>query len=208
MEEPKQHQILTTRHAHFYTLGTLNADEQRIWIVIHGYGQMARFFIRKFGHLSDKGDFIIAPEGLSKYYLNDGSGRVGASWMTKENRLDEIEDQINYLDQIVEDLDLKNKQLNVLGFSQGVSTVFRWVSKGKVYPDKVVFWSGRLPDEDVEKDFTDLPVTFVYGDDDEFLHLMNEEEQKEILKRNFPNFKLEVFKGKHVITSELLEKYA
>ena len=40
---------------------------------------------------------IIAPQGLHKFYLEGTSGRVGASWMTKENREDDIKNYLVYL---------------------------------------------------------------------------------------------------------------
>ena len=36
----------------------------------------------------------MAPEGLSRFYLEGFSGKVGATWMTREDRLNDID---NYL---------------------------------------------------------------------------------------------------------------
>ena len=36
--------------------------------------------------------FVIAPEGLSRFYVNGFGGEVVASWMTKRDRLEEIHD--------------------------------------------------------------------------------------------------------------------
>ena len=95
----------------FRTLNRLTDTTERVWLVFHGYGQLSEYFIKKFEGLDPEKNFIIAPQGLSKYYVNGVSGRVGASWMTKEDRLTEIENQYTYLDQVLHQFDLKGKQL-------------------------------------------------------------------------------------------------
>ena len=92
----REHQISIKKTAKVYTLGNITTAKHVI-VVLHGYGQLAKYFINKFKPLVDDDYYIIAPEGLSKFYLNGHSGRVGASWMTKEDRQIEINDQIEYL---------------------------------------------------------------------------------------------------------------
>ena len=52
-------------------------EEKTIWIVFHGYGQLAKFFLRKFNLLFEDNTLIVAPEGLNHFYLKGFSGRVG-----------------------------------------------------------------------------------------------------------------------------------
>ena len=66
--------------------------------VLHGYGQLAKYFIRKFNHLENV--IIVAPEGGHRFYLKDTSGRDGASWMTREARETDISDNIKYLNSL------------------------------------------------------------------------------------------------------------
>jgi hypothetical protein len=44
----------------------------------------------------------VAPEGLSRFYFEGGfhgpGSKVGATWMTREDRLAKIEDYVGYLD--------------------------------------------------------------------------------------------------------------
>ena len=67
----------------------------------------------------------MAPEGLSRFYLDAGAGKVGASWMTKEDRAHEIEDYLSYLEQVRAAI-IPPVPLTILGFSQGVATAARW----------------------------------------------------------------------------------
>jgi hypothetical protein len=77
------------------------AGKQKILIALHSYGQLAQFFYRKISFLSDDWG-ILVPEGPHRFYLEGSSGRVGASWMTKEWRTQDIEDNIAYLQQLIE----------------------------------------------------------------------------------------------------------
>ncbi|MBK12551.1 MAG: phospholipase [Crocinitomicaceae bacterium] len=111
--------------------------------VLHGYGQLPRFFIRKFQQQVLDGWRVIAPEGAHRFYLEGTEGRVGASWMTKEARLDDIADQLAFLNALRKHTDAEsNGGKNVLlGFSQGVSTALRWAALGK---DGIQSWDGLI----------------------------------------------------------------
>ena len=63
---------------------------------------LAGDFIKTFDELASNGDFVIAPEALSRLYVKGDYGNVGANWMTKEDRENEISDYINYLDELFE----------------------------------------------------------------------------------------------------------
>src|SRR4051812_41555257 len=110
---------------------TNDADPKKIrsvWLIAHGYGHLANYFINKFSELNSTDNLVIVPEGLHRYYLNGHSGKVGASWMTKEEREKDIEDYVNYLDKVYETYisPLEDKIIvNALGFSQGGATICR-----------------------------------------------------------------------------------
>ena len=97
-----EHHLAVTRTARYYQLGELSAQTQRVWFVCHGYGQLAAYFSRHFTFLSaaNPDTVIIAPEGMSRFYLQGNGGRVGASWMTSDDRLHEIADHIGFLNQL------------------------------------------------------------------------------------------------------------
>jgi hypothetical protein len=71
----QEHHISIARTARYYQLGTISTDTRRIWFVCHGYGQLAAYFIRHFAHLTAADPYlvVIAPEGLSRFYLHRGS---------------------------------------------------------------------------------------------------------------------------------------
>lgn len=141
----REHHLRVVRTARYHTLGD-PSNAQEIWVVVHGYGQLARFFLNKFKGC-EEGRLIAAPEGLSRFYLDEAHQRVGATWMTREDREHEIADHVQYLDLLVEDL-LRTtgpRPVHALGFSQGVATVSRWSITGRSTLSRLVLWGGSLP---------------------------------------------------------------
>lgn len=144
----EEHHLSVPRTARFHTLGDA-ASASAVWIVLHGYGQLARYFLRKFEGL-EKNLLIAAPEALSRFYTDESHSRVGATWMTREDREHEIADQRSYLDALVDELRRSTPggiPLNVLGFSQGVATACRWSLTSRAAIHKLVLWAGTMPPE-------------------------------------------------------------
>ncbi len=98
------HHLPVGRTARYYTLGPIGAATRQVWFACHGYGQLAERFLQRFEPLDDGAHLIVAPEGLSRFYLSDNprERRVGATWMTREDRLNEIADYVRYLDTLCE----------------------------------------------------------------------------------------------------------
>ena len=170
-----EHSIKIETTAHYYSLGVLNKDTKEIWVVCHGYGQLAKFFLQKFKSLQKDGVYIIAPEGFNKFYLKGFSGRVGASWMTKEKRADEIIDHCKFLEQVLDKALEKSSldcKINILGFSQGTATVSRWGLKTKHHFNSFIIWAGKVANDfDINKYHQKHPASknfLVFGDQDEF----------------------------------------
>lgn len=140
--------------ASYFTLNELTDSTEKVWLVFHGYGQLAQFFIKKFESLDPEKNFIIAPQGLSKYYLEGVYGRVGASWMTKEDRLTEIENQYRYIDAVLNEVgDVSGQELIYFGFSQGTATMGRYAAYAKIPFMKMIIWAGTFPPDTNPKDW-------------------------------------------------------
>lgn len=179
----EQRHLQVPRFARYSIMGSLEGDLSEVWIVCHGHGQLARRFLSRFLPLERSDRLFIAPEALSRYYLSPPVAGphapgtpVGASWMTSEDREFEIQDYVNYLDLLHDEIfsvvDRSKVRLWVLGFSQGVATVARWVARGNVDPDRVVLYAGVLPPElDVESAARlarRSPLTIALGTSDDF----------------------------------------
>lgn len=148
----QEHRISVARTARYFTLGTPGARLREVWLVCHGYGQLASRFLKPFAAIDDGARLIVAPEGLSRFYVDSGRHeRVGATWMTREDRLAEIDDYLRYLDAVFTEvsrgLEASAIRVMVLGFSQGVATAARWVARGSAPVERLIAWAGELPPE-------------------------------------------------------------
>jgi dienelactone hydrolase len=170
--------VVVPRTARLYTLGDA-AEARERWVVLHGYGQLASYFVRHFAPLAD-GRVVVAPEALSRFYLESrDSGvhgpRVGATWMTREDREAEIADYVRYLDLALDDAAPGDLPLSVLGFSQGTATACRWLAardvRGAAPAERLVLWAGDVPPElDLGAAWLRRTrLTFVAGTSDRFI---------------------------------------
>lgn len=208
--QQKNIQVLKT--ARYFILGEASEQIKQVWFVCHGYAQLANYFLKNFEALNDGKTLIIAPEGLHRFYWKGFSEKVVASWMTKEDRENDITDYVNYLNvvysEVMETLKNKNVNVNVLGFSQGTATVCRWLANSKVEADNLILWAGAFPDDmnfKTDKMVLDKLKTYlVVGDADEFINEEGVEKHSNLLKENDIKFELIRFKGKHEIDKTTL----
>lgn len=198
------------RTARYYTLEPAETVRE-VWMVLHGYGQLAAYFLRPFHSLVGNDRLIVAPEALSRFYLNQASGRVGASWMTREDRLCEIDDYLRYLDAVAEAVREPlepSVAVHAFGFSQGATAACRWAVLGATPVRRLVLWGGGLPhDLDYEAHASTLSkkdLTFVVGTNDEYLTPERREAQEALLQRYTIPYQLHTYEGGHRLHPETL----
>ena len=109
------------------SLGTLSDATKHVWVGLHGYGQLVQLFARHFRSLATEERAFVFPQGPHKFYLNGVHGRVGASWMTKDERLVDITNQRLYLGFVFQWIKqhAPKATIHCVGFSQGVATIMR-----------------------------------------------------------------------------------
>ncbi len=210
------HHIEIRKTARYFSFGTLSANTREIWFVVHGYGQLAEFFIRHFRGLDDGTRYIVAPEGLSRFYVKEWT-RVGATWTTKEDRDTEVADYVAYLQTLETEIWRQFEQTGgkrdsvrvwTLGFSQGVTTLCRWIVRGGLRPDRLICWAGDFPAEidlPANKDlFERMKTTFVIGSDDEFITPERLAHHKETIVKAGLNLGFVGFDGTHVMDVRVL----
>ncbi|WP_019986739.1 alpha/beta hydrolase [Rudanella lutea] len=219
----QEHHLTVSRTARYYTLGG-EAPEQvtDLWFVLHGYGQLARYFIRRFDVLDLDHTLVVAPEGLSRLYLDAEYGKIGASWITREDRDHEIADYTVYLntlyDTVLAQYNLTDKPLRVtfFGFSQGAATACRWLANrlgagrgGAVV--RLVLWAGFFPNglADVidPAALAPLETLYIYGRADEYIVQMPDPEAYIArLQADLPTLQVVPFDGKHVVEREVIKR--
>lgn len=209
----EEHHIAVGRTARFYVAGAGPAARE-LWFALHGYGQLALRFLRSLAPVMDGRRVIVAPEGLSRFYVDAAMREVvGASWMTREDRLAEIDDYLAYLEAVrseVRSTTPPDARRVVFGFSQGVATAVRWVTRGDVEPASVILWGGDLPpDADLTAPgLRHATVTLVCGRGDRYVteKILARDEAR--LREAGVRYDIVRFEGGHEIVPEVLARVA
>lgn len=205
---PEEHHIEVRKTTRYFVLGEAPSDSEKILIALHGYGQLPAYFIRHFEPLIAAGWTVIAPEGLHRFYQAGTNGRVGASWMTKEDRETDMSDYITYLNQLANHLNLSDRKPFLLGFSQGVATAARWACMGDMQFERLIFWSGVFPpdldwDHGIEP-LKQTPIDVAFGDADPFFDEDILRDTSVLLEAHKISHQPHVFHGGHSVNSQLL----
>src|SRR5216117_3374768 len=205
----QEHHFSTPRTARFFTLGSPERSTD-LWIVCHGYGQLASRFLERFRPIEAEQRCILAPEGLSRFYLTESptERRVGASWMTREDRLQEIDDYVRYLDGVYAKIVTRDARVTALGFSQGTATVCRWAALRSSRIDRLIVWGGEVPPDLDLKRLRVPSLTLVYGTRDQFFTPKVVAANEARLREHNIGYDLVSFDGAHEISEPALLRVA
>ena len=213
-----EHRLSVPRSARYYSMGAPGPSTREVWFACHGYAQLAGRFLEKLRGLDDGSRYLVAPEALSRFYLSESptERRVGASWMTREDRLAEIEDYVRYLDAVYADvfasLDRARVKAHALGFSQGASTVSRWIAMGKATIDRLILWGGEFPPDldlslgEIVTRLRTARLTLVYGRADGYITPKVVATIGERLRRHEIPFQEIAFDGGHELDDAVLRE--
>jgi len=212
----KVRNIVTNKNARYYILGEPGPHIRQIWFVCHGYGQLAGEFLQNFEVIKKRDLLIVAPEGLHRFYLYRGTGKVGASWMTSEDRLKDIEDYIYYLDKVCREIlslcNTAKTTISALGFSQGTATACRWALQGKSSIQRLILWGGYFPPdtpwETSRHRLNTIKTQFIFGEQDPYIKPEFHPQQLALLRQKKVNFDVKTFKGHHEIKANILIELA
>lgn len=206
-------EIPISKTARVFTTGNQGAPYQ--WLCLHGYGQLGSYWIKKFTALSPQHHQVFVPEGFHRFYLEGTYGRVGASWMTKEDRLTDIADNKAYLQQVYDTYFSPDQKWVCFAFSQGASTLIRFLADTPNVPHTLIIWAGSLPPEvdyaALRKKLENTQVIYAIGDEDEYATSDAIQENTKLLSQLSLNAKEHPFRGKHKVypkvLTELVNKY-
>jgi predicted esterase len=202
--------IRVQKTAHYYEGGVAAERATSMWFLCHGYAQCADTFLSAFSPIENY-HRLIAPEGLNHAYLRGFEGEVGANWMTKRHRVGEIEDFAFYLTSLLQLVKSQSpwlKQTVVVGFSQGVATVLRWMHQNRPAVNHLILWSG-LPPEDIEylsaeAYWRKIRIHWVVGKQDPFLSPASIKTGEQIFNKNSIQVQTYLFDGGHELRPDLL----
>ncbi len=224
MPEISVHHIPVTRTARYYQIGTPNPMIRDLWVVCHGFSQLAADFAIPFQAMEDDTRLIVVPEAMSRFYLDTRPGhsagsKVGATWLTREDREAEIRDTVAYLDSLYElvlkqlaehRVDRDQIRVNALGFSQGGPVVSRWAANGNATVDRLIPWAHAIP-KDVNLRALGarrpkLRIDVVYGTRDRFIGEDAIEEERAVMETSGLAFRMLSFSGGHTLSTSMLRK--
>lgn len=207
--------IEVPRTARYYTIGDQSEAIEELWFVLHGFGQLAGEFANYFADLDDGGRLVIAPEALNRYYAASASvpaseRPVGATWMTREDRLNEIRDYVRYLDTLHDEMALKHPEARtvVVGFSQGGATAARWAQLGRSRIARLILWGATVPpDADLGAGpdaFRGARLTLVVGRHDHYVNAATLDAERHRLAAAGVSFDVVEYDGGHSIKRAVL----
>ncbi|NNC85558.1 MAG: alpha/beta hydrolase [Bacteroidia bacterium] len=207
-------ELKVEKNARYFVLGSESKSIKKVWLVFHGYGQLANFFIKNFEQIDDGETLIIAPEGLNRFYWKGFSDKVVASWMTKEDRGKDIEDYVNYLnvlwDSIQKEYKIDTASITLFAYSQGTATLCRWLLQNNIQPKNMVFWAGTLAhDIDFEllkSKLSGTKAVQLFGDKDEFYKPEQLKKLKEFIDKKELEIDFKIFDGGHELKSEIIQE--
>jgi dienelactone hydrolase len=165
----KLHKLRVKRTAAIYSMGA--EDAESFWLITHGYAMCADQALKKFRSLDNGNNYMVAPEALSRFYIDfKGQRTAVASWMTSRERLDEIDDYAHYLSEVLRTY-RRGKKTILFGFSQGGTTMWRFINQIKPDFDVFINWAGDIP-EDTNYDMPYLQgkrLIYVFGKNDQYV---------------------------------------
>ena len=207
-------QISIPKTHKYSQLGEFSEKTNTVWIVLHGYGMLSEFFIKKFECILNEKTVVIAPEGSNRFYLNNNYSRVGASWMTKVDKEKDIEDNISFIGalytKIVDDIGHNNFKLKTLGFSQGGATLVRWIMSNSIKVDSLILWGSDIPQDSLTNQnksrWSSINIKIVIGKKDEYISDENKKKVIDAVNAYGLSYKLIEYDGPHkIIESELIK---
>lgn len=196
--------------AHVYTYG--NSTTAKVAVLLcHGYGQLADRIIKKFSNINEADIYVVSPEGLNTFYWEGVTGEPVATWMTKRNRLDEIVDFSAFLSQVYSKyFDGFEGKIVFMGFSQGCTTIWRWIHREPHRFDYLINWAGWIPEDialsNVLDNLPNTKIRAVLGNQDEYLSEDRIKALKNIIDKNNLPVEYTTYEGKHIIDRQVLEK--
>ena len=209
-------QISISKTGKYSQSGKYSKKINSVWIVLHGYGMLSEFFIKKFDCIINDTTLVIAPEATNRFYLSNNYTRVGASWMTKLDREQEISDNILFLNKlfsiIKKEIGHNKFKLNTLGFSQGGPALVRWLMSNKLNINSLILWGSDIPKDSLiienKSRWNSMNLKIVIGKHDEYINEEKKQEFIRLVKSYGLKYELIEYEGSHKIIEKELKKIA
>lgn len=123
------------------------AAPRGLLVGFHGYMENAETQMQRLESIPGTENWtLVSVQGLHRFYRGRTEDVV-AGWMTRQDREAAIDDNIDYVNRVVEATRAGNEPIVCVGFSQGVATAFRGAVRGAAGAAGVVAVGGDVPPE-------------------------------------------------------------
>lgn len=143
--------VKTVTYSHTNSYEIVNpvvATTKNIWICMHGLGYLATYFKKYFKDLDPAIHAVIVPQAPSKFYMGDTFKNVGACWLTRIDTMQEMDNNLNYLNKVLKQEEITgDPRLVLFGYSQGVSIATRFLKNYHHSIKALIMHSGSIPTE-------------------------------------------------------------
>jgi predicted esterase len=134
--------VTTTIHGR---LLHVERGSERLLVGFHGYAETAEPHLEELERIPGIGEWSVAAvQALHPFYTR--SGAVVANWMTKQDRELAIDENLDYVRQVLAAIP-RPETLVFLGFSQGAAMAARGAAFAGANPSGLVLLGGDIPEE-------------------------------------------------------------
>lgn len=207
-ERASEHSIATLVHGRYLLEapgGSPGASGAPLLVGFHGYGENAERHLAELRRIPGAARWVLcAVQALHPFY--NRAGDVIASWMTRQDREQAIEDNVRYVASVVARVKRElpvSERLVYLGFSQGAAMAYRAAACSGQPCQGVIVLGGDLPPELERRDLTGFPpVLLGRGTSEEWYDAAKMEHDVELLRARKIDVRALVFQGGHEWTDE------
>lgn len=202
--------LLVRTHTHGRILLRAAAEPRAAGLVVgfHGYAENAAQQLERLAAIPGADAWaLLAIQGLHRFYRARGE-EVVASWMTREDRLEAIRDNIGYVDAAVEEAGriAPDGPIVFVGFSQGVPMAFRSAICGCTPCAGVIAVGGEVAPELLEgRTEVFPPVLLIRGREDDWYTAARLEAEAAALRSRCPSVATHEVDGGHEWTAAAAE---
>jgi predicted esterase len=170
MSEPRPYLVATPTHGRYLVDAPRGAGPFPLLLGFHGYAESADTLLAHLIRIDPRHQWLrVSVQGLHRFYAK--GDRVVASWMTRENRLEAIADNLAYAAAVraavARDYAVRGDVV-VVGFSQGAAQAYRVAAGAGASCRGVVALGGDLPPDVAPAAATLPPVLIGRGVRDEW----------------------------------------
>ena len=209
--QPQQSILSIPRSVPVYLNTNMTSQQTCGWLVCHGYGQRADHIIRKWDGFDEGVHRVVSAEGGHRFYWSGMRGRPVATWMTSRLRLQDIEDNNTYLDTLVGKYFQGLHRRVVFGFSQGGTTLWRWIHARRPDIDVFIDYAGSIPEDinlsELKEYASEKTIVFCYGTEDQYITADKLQTLKETIALSGLSVQWHPFEGEHRVDRGVLHLF-